>query len=122
MGENQRRSQSEPAAIVVQVVGMLVVADQYRVHRPKGIGAHRGTGELRQVGVHAGWIEGRVHHDPAAGDVDDGRRPAQHADRAVAALNIHSRIHVLNGRTERRSGVDLGSRQQPEWPRERMMS
>jgi hypothetical protein len=42
MGENQRRGQRGTTAVVVQIVGMLVVADQYRVHRPKRIGAHRG--------------------------------------------------------------------------------
>jgi hypothetical protein len=84
---------SAAAAIVVQIVGMLVVADQYRVHQSEGIGTHHGTGELRQVSVHAGWIESRVHHDPAAGDVDDRRRATQDTDRALTSLRVDFRTH-----------------------------
>jgi hypothetical protein len=100
MGENQWCRQREPTTVVVQVVGMLVVADQNRIHRSQRVGAHRGTGDLGQIGMHAGRIEGRVHHDPAAGDVDDRRRAAQHTDRTVAPLGIHVRLHGAN------SGID----------------
>jgi hypothetical protein len=53
MSENQWRGQRQPTAVVVQIVGVLVVADQYRVYRPKSIGAHRGAGNFGQVSVRA---------------------------------------------------------------------
>jgi hypothetical protein len=56
MGQDQRRGQRHPPATVVEIVGMLVVADQYRVHRPQRVGAQRGTGELGQVSVHASTL------------------------------------------------------------------
>jgi hypothetical protein len=109
MGENQWRGQRQPTAVVVQIVRVLVVADQYPVYRSKSIGAHRGTGDLSQVGVWAGRIEGRVHYDPAASDVDDRLRAAQHANRAVASSCIHCRTHVIT-HTLRVLSFQYGSR------------
>ncbi|ORV83113.1 hypothetical protein AWC11_22345 [Mycobacterium interjectum] len=62
IGEYQRRGQRHPAALVVEVVGVLIVADQHRVHRPERVGAHHGAGQFGQVAMLAGRIEGRVHH------------------------------------------------------------
>ncbi|GBG38196.1 hypothetical protein MmonteBS_25680 [Mycobacterium montefiorense] len=72
---------------------MLVVADQYHVDAPKVLGAHRGTGELRQVVVGAGRIERGVHHDPATCDIDDCRGAAQHSDRAILSLRVYYLAH-----------------------------
>src|SRR5262249_34790335 len=61
---------------------------------PEILAADRRAGGLGQVAVFPRWIEGRVHHDPAAADIDDGRRAAQHTDRAGASRFVYLFTHV----------------------------
>ena len=100
MGQHQRCRQRHRAAVVVEIVRMLVVADQYRVHRAERVGGDGGAGELGQIRVFPGRIEGRVHHEPVPADVDDRRGTAQHADRTVAPprVNFHATTQTFRPR------------------------
>ena len=85
MTQHQRSVAGQLAARGVQFVRMFVMADQHDIDPAEGLG---GTGGLGEVGVRTGWIERRVDDDALPGDVDDGRRPAEHAEAEFAALFV----------------------------------
>src|SRR6266699_5923227 len=71
------------AAAVVQVVGVVVVADQHQVHRAELVLGDRRAGGLGEVAVRTGVVEGGVADNAQAADVEDGGRAAHHHGRAL---------------------------------------
>jgi hypothetical protein len=64
--------------LVVEVIGVVVVADQYQVHRPElVVGDHRADG-LGEIAMRTRGVKGGVTDNSQAGDVEDGRRAAHH--------------------------------------------
>ena len=57
-GQHQRGGQRQGAAAVVEVVGVVVVADQHQVHRPELVLGDRRADGLGEVAVRAGGVEG----------------------------------------------------------------
>jgi hypothetical protein len=65
---------------LVEVVGVLVVADQYDVHMPEVALGDRWSLGLSQVPDISGRVESWVDHETASGDVHHDRRPADETD------------------------------------------
>jgi hypothetical protein len=82
-GQHQRGGKSQGAAAVVQVIRVVVVADQHQVYRPELVLADRRAGGLGEVAMGTGGIEGGVADNAQATDVEDGGRAAQHHGRAL---------------------------------------
>jgi signal transduction histidine kinase len=80
MGQHQGRRQREATALLVEVVGVLVVADEHHIDETKGFRRHRRAGGLGEVTVLAGLVKCWVDDQTSARDVDDGGGSAQHAE------------------------------------------
>jgi hypothetical protein len=75
-GEHQWSGEGELPSSLVEVVGVLVVADQHDVHTPEIALGDRWSLGLSQVPDISGRVEGWVDHETATGDVHHDRRPA----------------------------------------------
>src|SRR6201994_3701629 len=104
LGRGGRRGgERQGAAAVVQVVGVIVVADQHQVHRAELVLGDRRADGLGEVAVGPRVVEGGVADDAQAADVQDGGRAAQHRGRAFL-----SRHHGLYPTAGRRAGQAAG--------------
>ena len=98
MGQHQRRGERHLSALVVEIVRMLVMADQHHVDGSQRGGGYRRADRLGQVVVFTGLVERRIHQDPTAAEVDNGGRTAQHTERDVAASGAYSATHDMDSR------------------------
>ena len=104
MRQEQRRGERHPPAFVVEVVRMLIMADQHHIDGTEFGGADRRPDRLGQVVVRAGLVESRVDDDPTATEIDDRRRTAQHAERDLTARGVYSAAHPRDCRSARIRG------------------
>ena len=70
---------------MIEIVGMLVVAEQHRIDAADCFRAERGTGEFFQLHMRqligAGGIEGRIGEQPKSVDLDERGGAADQGDR-----------------------------------------
>src|SRR6185312_10014340 len=97
--QDQRGGERQGAAAVVQVVGVIVVADQHQVHRAELVLGDRRAGGLGEVAVGPRVVEGGVADDAQAADVH-GR----------AFLSRHHGLYPTAGRPTGRGAGDYATR------------
>jgi hypothetical protein len=93
MRQDERSGKCHLPSLLVEVVRMLVMADQDDIDGSKRRGRHSGPDCLGQVVMRTWLVEGRVHHDPSATDVDNRRRAAQDTERDITALRVYLVAH-----------------------------
>jgi hypothetical protein len=94
-GQHQRGGKSQGAATVVQIIGVVVVADQHQVHRPELVVGDSRAGGLGEVAMGTRVVEGGVAGDAQAADVEDGGRTAHHHGRAYLPRHHGSTLRLV---------------------------
>src|SRR5205823_13046609 len=105
--------EGQGTAAVVQVIGVVVVADQHQVHRAELVLRDRRAGGLGEVAVGTGVVEGGVADDTQAAEVQDGGRAAQHRGRAF--LSRHHGLYPTAGRPAGRGAGGYATRGTEGW-------